>query len=434
MPVRTDSLRRDSLSRATNADSLAARLARAEAAIALLREQLATESSTQVRLRSRLRMDLHARLLTNAFLTTKPASNAEVPVFAKAGASADDYGGSAGGRAAGLTARQTTMGGSVGVDSVLGGSFSADFELDFFAGALSDSPPLFPPPRLRTARGFMRWAKTELMVGSDTPLISDLDPVSVAGIAIPDFSTAGNLWNWLPQVRLTRELGVLHRNDRALHIALQGAVINPYTGDRHPQESDGIDAGNRSGRPSLEGRMRLQWGLEHEATTSQRIGDRGGEIGFGVHQGWLRSDGDSLTKSWAVSSDLRVGLSHGLELRGEGYRGRLLRGLGGGGIGQNFAPSANATVSLGEPLTDIAGWLQLNAQLTPTTIAGVGCGTDRVENGKPTRQRNTVCSSHLSWRPASPLLVDFEYRGLATRGPTGRLRTSHFNLSFGIEL
>ena len=430
---RADSSARDSLQRTGATDSLLARLTRAEADIALLRQQLATESSTQVRLRSRLRLDLHARVMTNAFVTTAPSNNPEVPLNAQLPGTASAESGSPGGRASGLSVRQTIIGGSVSVDSVLGAVFTADVELDFFGGIAPDGPPLFPPPRLRTARGFLRWPRTELMIGTESPLISDLNPVSVAAVGIPDFAAAGNLWNWLPQVRITRELGVLRAGDHTAYLAVQGAVINPFTGDRHPAETAGVDAGLRSGRPMVESRVRAQWGREHEPTTSSRIGDRGGEIGIGAHRGWLRVNGDSLTTSWAISADARVGLSHGLELRGEAYRGRILRGLGGGGIGQNFAPSVRSG-GIGDPLTNTAGWMQINAQLRPTVMTGGGCGTDRVHNGQPARQRNTACATHLEWRPSSPLLFGVEYRAIATRGPGGRQRANHFNLFFGVEL
>jgi hypothetical protein len=330
VPVRADSAARARADSAAK-DSLAARLAKAEADIALLREQMATESATQVRLRSRVRLDLQARILTNTFLTTADANNVEIPLFAQPSlAPGGEYGG-AGGKALGLSVRQTTMGASVSIDSVMGATFSADFEIDFFGGANNaDGPPLFPPPRLRTARGFLHWTRTELMVGADTPLISDLDPVSTSAIAIPDFTTAGNLWNWLPQIRLTREIARTSVKGSVLHWAVQGALLNPFSGDRHLQETGGVDAGLRSARPYVQGRLRARWGTDHEATTSQHLSDRGGEIGVGGHRGWLRVSGDTLTSSWAVSTDARIGLSHGLELRAEGYRGRLVRGLGGG--------------------------------------------------------------------------------------------------------
>ena len=65
-------------------DSLAARLARAEAAIAALRQQLATESQSTVRTRSRLQLDLTGRILTNFFLTTGRVNNVDVPGVALA--------------------------------------------------------------------------------------------------------------------------------------------------------------------------------------------------------------------------------------------------------------------------------------------------------------------------------------------------------------
>jgi hypothetical protein len=68
-PVR-DSAVSDSAAR----DSMAARLQRAEAAIELLRQQLAIEATTVVRTRSRLQIELSARVLTNAFMTIQSTS------------------------------------------------------------------------------------------------------------------------------------------------------------------------------------------------------------------------------------------------------------------------------------------------------------------------------------------------------------------------
>ena len=89
------------------------------------------------------------------------------------------------------------------VDSVAGASFDGDFDVDFFAGGQAgpEQEYQFPEPRLRMAKFTLHWPRTELLLGGETPLISDLNPVTVASVGVPGFSEAGNLWNWLPQVR-----------------------------------------------------------------------------------------------------------------------------------------------------------------------------------------------------------------------------------------
>jgi len=85
---------------------------------------------------------------------------------------------------------------------------------------------------------------------------------------------------------------------------------------------------------------------------------------------------------------------------------------------------------------DKAGWAQLNAQLLPTLLGGVGCGLDVVDMAdRPVRTRNTVCEANVLWRPSEPFFVGLEYRGVATdydTGVTGRVRT--LNLGIGFEL
>ncbi len=428
-----DSTARDSTNTRVVLDSLSARLERTEAALALLRQQVATEASTQVRLRSRVQLELSARLIVNSWRTTGIGSNSEIPTFAAVPRPADPQNGSIGRRTVGLSMSQSLVGASVSVDSVFGGVLTADIALDFFSRALDPHPPLFAEPRLRTARAILSWPRTEVLIGTETPLISDLTPITTAGVAIPTFSSAGNLWNWLPQLRVTRELWQ-HRGATPISIALQGAVMSPYSFDRNVTDPTGADAGELSGRPALESRARLRWGGDGDIEGLQTVLSKGGEIGVGTHRGWLRAVGDSNLTSWATSADARVALGRGLELRGEAYRGRLLRGLGGGAIDQNFGLLGENVGRPGVPLTNAAGWVQINAQWHPRVIAGVGCGTDRVLGSSSDRRRNSVCALHALWRPVHPFLFSFELRDLKTRYAAGLQHARHLNLGFGIEL
>jgi hypothetical protein len=440
---RPDSVTRtapDSLS----ADSLAARLARTEAAIALLRQQLAEQAESGARLRSRARFELSATVLTNAFYTSTRVNNVDVPQVVLPPTATGDDGG-----ALGASVRQTRVGAAASMDDVLGAAFDASVDLDFFGGVQSGPGDrrLFPEPRLRVARARLVWARTELLVGSETPLVSDLDPVSVAAVGTPDFSGAGNLWNWLPQVRVSRELGAgvdAHAapgSERRLRVAVQAAVLAPFTNAQGAGEPDATDAAERSRRPFLEGRVRARWGAasaEHDLPGLGTILDGGGEIGVGVHRGWVDVGGGAIRSSRAVTADARVVLARHVELRGEGYvGGRLVRGLGGGAIGQTFGrvPAGAPAGTIGAPLSDAGGWAQLNWRPHPVLLTGAGCGYNAVDPaGRPLRRSNLACATHLTWRPMEPLLLGLEYRRLRTRYDAGPFVGHHLNLALGVEL
>ncbi len=455
-----DTARRDTVRRDTarvNPDSLAARLARAEAAIALLRQQLGSESESAVRSRSRVAFEVSARVLTNAAWTSRPTDDRGVPSFAVPEVRTRAAG------VVGLSVRQTRVGAGLVVRDVLGGTLDADADVDFYGGSRNANGdlPLFPEPRLRTAGARLAWPSGFVLVGAETPLVSDLDPRSLAAIGVPVFGAAGNLWNWLPQIRASREVARAGRGPRAVRLAVQGAVLMPYAGTSYappdstlapatgadpyaPAPGTGGDAAERSGRPSLEARLRARWGAEDPDAPPQSdirdfgIGDGPSEVGVGVHRGWLRVGNAGLLTANAVTVDARIAFGGRFELRGEAYGGQLLAGLGGGGIGQNFGspvPGAPAG-SFGPAVRTVAGWAQLNVQATRALAGGVGCGVDhpRAED-RPDRERNATCAAHLRWRPAQPLVLGLEYRRLGTRYAGGRtFAADHVNLALGFEL
>lgn len=422
----------DSLS----ADSLAARLARAEAAIALLRRQLGVEAQSAVRTRSRFQLELNGFVLTNAFVTSGLANAVDVPLIAASGTSYERSK-----DALGLTIRQSRLGAALSVEDVLGGRFEGDIDLDFFGGrSASGGRPLFPEARLRTAHARLIWERTELMFGSSRPLVSDLNPVSVTAVGIPGFVTTGNLWNWLSQVRVTRELGAMPAGPGSggIRWAIQGAVLAPnagvaYSGTTGGDADDDVDAAERSRRPYLEARLRARWGEDGAAPTEAMRVAPGGEIGIGVHRGWVATSGGGLHDSRALSVDAHVALASLVELRAEAYTGRLVSGLGGGAIGQSFGQPASGT-GLGPPIRDVAGWAQLNVQLHPLLVTGAGCGFDDPDDeDRPTRLRNAMCAAHVLWRPAQPLVLGVEYRQVRTRYASGTARVEHVAVAFGVE-
>ena len=392
-----------------SADSLAERLRRAEEAIALLREQIATQAEASVQSATRVRVELFGRVLANGFVNTDSVNNNDIPQFAAPSGGREQGG-------MGTAIRQTSLGVRVDVQSVLGGTFDGELHTDFFGGQqVSVGGRHFPLLRIRTARGVLTWSRGEVLFGQEVPLIAGVNPVSVASFGTSEFATAGNLWLWLPQLRGTWEFWPRAR------LAVQGAVLAPTTGDPVGTFDTGLDPAERSNRPYLQARLRTRWGDEESR----------GEIGAGMHRGWIRraSDG-SLVVSEAVAVDAVVPLGSYVELRGEAYSGQALRGLGGGGIGQNLTTS-------GAPVEDRGGWAQL--VITPNTLlsfaAGCGVGDPKDVAGLPAgRLKNVACESHVTAHPGGPVVASFGWRGHRTTYETaGVAKNNHINLALGFE-
>src|SRR2546430_8076995 len=203
-------------------------------------------------------------VLLNGFYNSARTNNSDVPVFADTDAT-----GVTGGSA---TLRQTRLGVLITDPDVLGGSFSGEVDVDFFGGQQpAPGNRTFPLVRLRRATGTVQWTHVQFMFGQETPLVSVRNPRSLAGVGVPDFSLAGNLWFWLPQARVTAEYG------NTLRLAVQAAVLAPITGAPQGAVNTQPDSGERTGRPYLEGRVRLGWGPpENPSEVAIGGGNRGG--------------------------------------------------------------------------------------------------------------------------------------------------------------
>lgn len=388
-------------------DSVAARLRRAEEAITLLQQQLGEASASGVSTRSRMQLELSGRVLVHTFFNDHRVNNVDDPQFVR-----PDSASALPASALGLAIRQTSLGVVLTSRDVLGGSFVGDLDADFYGGQQpSSGGRTFPLLRIRTARGAVRWANGEVMVGQDSPLIAALNPVSPAAIGTPEFVTAGNLWLWLPQARVTV------RTAGSVNVGLQAAVLASTTGDAVGLFDTDADPAERSGRPATEARVRVQWGDEGHIS----------EIGCGGHLAWIAMP-VGYAQSDAVACDVRI-IVGPIELRGEGYSGHALRGLGGGGISQNLTVNA-------EPLMDRGGWGQLNVELSPMLRFGGGCGADKPDGDAlaPTaRLHNQSCSGYTILRPGGPIFIGGEFRRIDTRYASGTVGNNHFNLAMGFE-
>jgi hypothetical protein len=394
-------------------DSLVAALKELQARLDALEHQVAEAGESGVHTRSGTRMELTGRVLVQAFGNTRRVNNVDNPQFVR-----PDTTDVVPVRGGGMTMRQTLVAFRVTSPDVAGAQFSGDVQTDFYGGQqLSSGGRTFPLIRLRVARALLRWSKSELMVGQEVPVIAQVNPVSIAALGTPDFAGAGNLWLWLPQVRLT--LGGMAPKTAAVQLA----VLAPTSGDPAAAFDTDLDPAERSQRPFLQGRLRYRW----------EMSERPGEIGCGAHVGWVALNSSAtnarpLAVSQAVACDI-VAPWKIFELRGEAYTGQALRGLGGGGIGQLLSPTST-------PVRDVGRWAQLNVAPSAIWSFGAGAGVDDPRDadlGSSARQRNASFAGYFITHPSGPLLLGLEVRRIATTYGGRKLSNDHFNLSFGFE-
>jgi hypothetical protein len=402
----------------TVADSLAAladRVARTEEQLRMLRQQLAQVAREKVGAPSRAGLELSGRVLMNAFHTDGRANLVDVPTIALPALAGPAPDPDALRGALGGTFRQSVLTLALDGRPLWGGTVRARVDADFFGGVQDGAGQrrLFPEPRLRIATAQVAWRHARVMVGQEVPLVSDVTPTSTAAFGLPLFASAGHLWFWLPQVRA----GV--HTAGSVRLALDAAAVAPWTGgDLVAGDSiDRVDAAERSRRPFVQGRLGLEWGEDAMA----------GQVAVGTHYGWIARASGVSSVTRAVTIMLRAPLAEWFEVRAVAYRGQALRGLGGGGVSQTFAPD-------GSPLRDTGGWGQAIWRPALGWQVSAGCGVSDPDDAQgPVRRRNRQCEGGVVWRPGGLPLLGLSYRQVETDYAAGRRTVQHLNLVTGVE-
>jgi hypothetical protein len=365
---------------------------------------------------SEIQAEVHGLILMNAFANDAAVNNSDVPQFVLL--PPPPGGPPASGASA--TLRQSRVTATALVPGFAGGQLTGELDVDVFGGQQpSTGGRTFPLVRLRRAIAVLDRGRLTLLAGQESPPIAEISPSSLASIGIPGFVGAGNLWLWLPQVRI----GVRAAEIGAVRLGLEAAVLAPTSGDAQSAFLTQPDIAERTSRPYLEGRIRARWGA----------GDEQGEISVGGHYGWLAVGPSRRVASRAAAVGIWTPLVRGLELRGEAYIGQAVAGLGGGAIGQNFGLDSATVQTAG-------GWAQLNFRPVAAWELGAGIGLDNPDDADldpatPTqRLRNLALEGHASWRRA-PIVLGAEVRLLRTRygAGVGTAKATHLNLAAGFE-
>jgi hypothetical protein len=314
----------------------------------------------------------------------------------------------------GATLRQSELGFEVFGPTVAGAKTSGEIQFDFSGGFPTlDNGVTFGLVRLRTASMRLDWEHTSVVAGQDNFFLSPLSPTSFATLAVPAFSYAGNLWGWIPQVRVEHRFDLSDKQS----ITLQGGILDGLTGEPpYVQDKNIPQAGERPGQPGYG--TRVMWTRNMFGQTLHVAA-----AGYYNRQDW---GFDRNVDGWAGMADWDIPLASRMSLSGEFYRGRGVGGLG-GGIGRSVLFSGNPldpTTSV-QALNSIGGWSQLKFRATPKLEFNAAFGLDNplaqdvrdYSNGQgylSTLVQNRSALVNFIYRPRSNLLFSAEYRHLRT--------------------
>jgi hypothetical protein len=341
----------------------------------------------------------------------------------------------------GATLRQSEIGFEAFGPTVAGAKTMADLQLDLAGG--------FPPVpnginsglvRLRTATMRLDWTNTSVVVGQDAIFFSPGSPTSFAMLAVPALSYAGNLWGWVPQIRVEHRVALGEESS----LIFQGGILDPVSGEV-PGTLPGESGSGYYRQPGPGEASRLPAYGTRIAWTRNIFGQ---PLRVGVGGYYSRQDygfGRNVD-GWAGMTDIELPLNHQLSLSGKLYRGRAVGGLY-GAFGQSVLFSGNPTSPSTEvqALNSIGGWAQLKYRPANKWEFNAAFGMDNpyasdlryfqypVSYGDPSLARNLGSFVNMIYRPRSDLLFSAEYRHLTTYSLTdGGNSAGHLNLMMGV--
>jgi hypothetical protein len=395
----------------------------------LLAGKVDDQYQTKVESASKYRMRISGIVLMNLFSNQGVVDNIDVPelaYFRPPGNSGGSFG---------ATLRQSQIGFEVFGPRVGGARTRADIQVDLAGGfPVEPNGSTSGLMRLRTATMRMDWENTSVVAGQDGLFMSPNSPTSFASLAEPALSYAGNLWSWVPQVRVEHKFAV----GESSSLLLQGGIVDPLSGE--------VPAFGtyRQGGPGEASRQpafgtRIAW--------TRDLSGKPLRLGVGGYYSRQDYGFDRNVDAWALMSDLEVPLGSKFSVSGKFYRGRALGGLY-GGIGQsvlfsNNDPQEPYTQLIG--LNTVGGWTQLKYRPTSKIEINAAFGLDNpyakdlehflypFSYGEAVLARNHAGFANVIYRPRSDLLFSAEYRRIVTESVTSpNWDAGHLNLMMGV--
>ena len=402
------------------------RLANLEDQVEINTAQLREHAQTKIESGSRFKLRLYGEILVNTYFNSTGSADNDVPTIAFPDASTN-------GRKRnnlGTTLRQSKIGLAMSGPRIGNAKLSGDIELDFWGSSIARyDADVLGSLRIRTASVRLDWDRTTLAIGQMEPMISPLNPTSLAASWILPMAATGNLWQWRPQITVEHRASF----NESSSLILQAGLL-PNFNDIIGAQVGSFAGTTSEGDPGYEGRVAFRRTLEN---------DRQFEIGFGGYGERKVFPFDRRGNSYALTGDWQIPLGNRLNFTGEAYYGQSINLGERAGISIDRLYATNGNVLL--PTTVIrgirtaGGWAQLSFQATPKLEFNFAAGKDDPNNkdilrgniGNFTRFKNQAASANFIYFLTPNFEMSLEYRRTMTDYAPGRRTNNHFNLAFG---
>ena len=359
--------------------------------------RIAELEQTKVSTDHKFPLSITGMLLENTFWTGKGGGGADNPTLAAA---------TPGQASGGATFRQTVIGLKYdGADIIGGGKVTGSVYFDLFGGA---GTTLNQMMRLRVASLDSTWKDTTVTFALDKPLISPMEPDSLAQVGVSPLTSAGNLWIWEPQLRVEQrfhfgENGGLRAQLGIWQTAEGGTGVTQYT----PAKA----------RPGYQGHFQFWKDLGHGA----RI-----EVAPGFHLSDTHVAGQSVP-SRVFAMDWLIRPIDWIDFSGTFFQGENVGVLGGLRQGVMFVGDlAHAVHATG-------GMAQLKIRATPRLTFNLygGQEDDRNSDLQPgSIGKNQTYAANMVYRFGANVLASFESSQTRTDYlGSGRRMFPHYDLA-----
>lgn len=309
---------------------------------------------------------------------------------------------------AGATLRQTIIGLEFhGPQTFLGATVRGSVYMDFY-----NAPEWI---RLRTGSIELDWKTRNILVGVEKPIFNPREPSSLAQVGVSPLTGTGNLWLWVPQLRLEQDLHFAASTGvRARMGVIQTREVGPYDVASYTGPAPAAS------RPGLEGRFEFF----HNFDDTHRI-----EIAPGFHTSTTHVGGFSVPSNLVSADWFFNPFQNVVEFTGAFFSGQNVTALGTGAINEGYVAyrrDAQAIESKG-------GWGQFTIHAAKRVDIHLFTGLQTYSNadlGTGDVSRNLMFGANLFYRLAPNVLLAPEISQLRTTYiHQGTFINNHYDLA-----